>query len=229
MPRRYTTESSSGQLVYGISLVVVGIAVIGLVRAVIPLVPIALPLLGGWCLWNGYCKAQKQRQEWLDTTFYRLLQAYSGRVTVLDFAMTAGLPAPQARQYLDSRAKEFAAHFEVTEQGNVIYCFHTLGGAIVEAPSPPDPSPSEEKISQNSLSQADLARRLNVSASAISRKKLASDFPTWSQSRDPEGTTWSYEAETQRFLRQPSLPLLPQQDLQDDLQDDRLQRRFPIG
>lgn len=43
------------------------------------------------------------------------------------------------------------------------------------------------------LSQADLARRLEVNHSTISRKSNKDDFSSWSQSVDPEGITWKVE------------------------------------
>lgn len=52
--------------------------------------------------------------------------------------------------------------------------------------------PSELNLSQ-------LARRLNISKSVVSRRKTKPDFKEWSKSKDPEGTTWSYDAERQIF------------------------------
>ncbi|MGF1495986.1 MAG: hypothetical protein ACFB8W_04060 [Elainellaceae cyanobacterium] len=43
-----------------------------------------------------------------------------------------------------------------------------------------------------SLSGRALAARLEVSYSAISRRKEMTDFPTWSQSLDPDGIAWFY-------------------------------------
>ncbi len=59
--------------------------------------------------------------------FAKLLKVrINGQITLLDFAMTAEITAIAARHYLDSRAQEFAARFEVTEQGDVVYVFSSL-------------------------------------------------------------------------------------------------------
>jgi hypothetical protein len=52
-----------------------------------------------------------------------MLQQNQGRVTVLGFAMHSQLPAVVARQYLDEKAKEFNANFQVNEEGAVSYHF----------------------------------------------------------------------------------------------------------
>jgi hypothetical protein len=49
------------------------------------------------------------------------------------------------------------------------------------------------------LTQAQLARRLNVSASTIGYHKLKPDFADWVRSKDPEGLIWLYSTETKQF------------------------------
>ena len=44
-------------------------------------------------------------------------------MTALDLAMNAKLPGSKVQEYLDKRASEFAADFEVTEQGGILYYF----------------------------------------------------------------------------------------------------------
>ena len=51
-----------------------------------------------------------------------------------------------------------------------------------------------------SLIQAELADRLGVNSSTVGRQKSKSDFPEWSQSRDPEGIAWKYISETKIFV-----------------------------
>ena len=53
------------------------------------------------------------------------------------------------------------------------------------------------------LSQADLAKRLDLHSSTIGKRKLEPDFPQWSQSRDPEGIAWKYLPETKMFVAVP--------------------------
>mgnify|MGYP006275889711 CR=1 FL=1 len=53
-----------------------------------------------------------------------MVQENNGKLTVLRFAMEAQLPGKEARQYLDEKAREFQASFDVTENGDVTYLFH---------------------------------------------------------------------------------------------------------
>ncbi len=51
------------------------------------------------------------------------------------------------------------------------------------------------------LTQAQLARRLNVSASTIGYHKLKPGFADWVRSKDPDGIVWFYSAQTKQFVR----------------------------
>lgn len=57
-------------------------------------------------------------------------------------------------------------------------------------------SPAANDSGQNhppdKLTQSDLARRLGCSPSTLSNRRDHSDFPQWSQSKDPEGIAWHY-------------------------------------
>ena len=74
--------------------------------------------IGGWG-WQRY----QQRQQYLYAVFYDALQVSHGRLSALEFAMAAQLPGPQARAFLDARAREFWAEFEPPPQGDVLYTF----------------------------------------------------------------------------------------------------------
>ena len=52
------------------------------------------------------------------------------------------------------------------------------------------------------LSQAELAKRLDVNTSTVGRNKNKpeSDFAMWSQSKDPEGIAWKYLEATNEFV-----------------------------
>ncbi len=50
------------------------------------------------------------------------------------------------------------------------------------------------------LTQKELATRLNVHASTISKRKTKSDFSQWSSQKDPESIPWKYLKEQGRFL-----------------------------
>lgn len=86
--------------------------------------------LGSWCLWSLYQQNQreqqareKQERDRLQATFYQLIEANSGRITVLKFAKETQLSGEAAKAYLDDKAQEFNANFEVSEQGDMAYRF----------------------------------------------------------------------------------------------------------
>lgn len=48
-------------------------------------------------------------------------------------------------------------------------------------------------------STASLAKRLNTTSQAITHRRNRLDFPTWTQSQDPERIAWKYDAASQSF------------------------------
>jgi hypothetical protein len=78
---------------------------------------------GGYLLWGLRKKNQKQISDRLDSTFYRMLKADTGRITVLHLAMEARISGQEAKQYLDLKAKEFNASFDTSEEGSISYRF----------------------------------------------------------------------------------------------------------
>ena len=78
---------------------------------------------GGYLLWGLRQKNQKQIRDRLDSTFYRMLKADTGRITVLRLAMEARISGEEAKQYLDRKAKEFNASFDTSEEGSISYRF----------------------------------------------------------------------------------------------------------
>lgn len=75
----------------------------------------------------------------------------------------------------------------------------------VEHQLPPqqDFSPLESKRTPlPDQTQKGLAARLKVSEKTISKRKLNSDFPSWSKEQDPEGVAWEFSIATKKF--QPS-------------------------
>jgi hypothetical protein len=57
------------------------------------------------------------------------------------------------------------------------------------------------KAFEDSLSQVELAQRLKVNESSISRKKEKIDFPQWTRDKDPESVSWEYCGKTKRFIK----------------------------
>ncbi|MEA5617702.1 hypothetical protein VB711_07610 [Cronbergia sp. UHCC 0137] len=87
-------------------------------------------LLGGWLALGLYRQSRLEKKalnqqvnENLQYLFYQMLKENHGRITLLSFAMQSQLPALEARYYLDEKAKEFNANFQVNEEGGVSYHF----------------------------------------------------------------------------------------------------------
>jgi ribosomal protein L7/L12 len=94
--------------------------------------------LGGWLILGGRRKSEQEEHDRLQTSFFKLLKQGDGRITPLGFAMETGLTGELAKAYLDERAREFSANFDVDEEGNMFYRFN-LGGTIPESRSNPQP------------------------------------------------------------------------------------------
>ncbi|WP_341733745.1 hypothetical protein [Microcoleus sp. EPA2] len=178
----------------------------------------------GWA-YKLYQQQQKQKIAHLDSVFYRLIKENQGRVTALDLAMNAKLPGAKVQEYLDERASEFGADFEVTEQGGILYYFQvapagniaeTIPGQIGEIPvKPAETNPqkvsikspdlfpiSPKKATRNpkiSFTQTELSRRFKVHASTIGKWKLKPEFAQWSSEKDPEAIAWEYSIKNKRF------------------------------
>jgi hypothetical protein len=59
--------------------------------------------------------------------FYTLLLKNAGTITPIGFAMQSGLNGAETKTFLDDRAREFNANYEVTAQGDVVYVFDVSG------------------------------------------------------------------------------------------------------
>ncbi|XGV95004.1 MAG: ribosomal protein L7/L12 [Leptolyngbya sp. BL-A-14] len=102
--------------------------------------------LGGWLVVNGRRKQEQEARDRLQTTFFNLLKQGNGRITALSFAMATGLTGAMAKAYLDERAHEFSANFDVDDEGNMFYRFN-LGGVSLPGSSsnaPPKVKPLQQ-------------------------------------------------------------------------------------
>jgi hypothetical protein len=87
-----------------------------------------LPIgLGSWALLDAKQRRQKFQAGHLDDLFYQLLLQNSGTITPLGLAMQSGLSGSEAKLFLDDRAVQFNANYDVTEQGDVMYVFDVTG------------------------------------------------------------------------------------------------------
>ncbi|MBF2027891.1 MAG: hypothetical protein IGS48_14195 [Oscillatoriales cyanobacterium C42_A2020_001] len=83
--------------------------------------------LGGWIVWSLNQRHQHGERDRLRSAFFRLIQENNGHLTVLRFSMETGLDGQTAKTYLDDRAKEFNAAYNVTEEGSYSYHFNLDG------------------------------------------------------------------------------------------------------
>jgi hypothetical protein len=83
--------------------------------------------LGSWLLWDGKRRQQQFQAGHLDDLFYTLLLQNAGTITPMGLAMQSGLNGAAAKAFLDDRAREFNANYEVTAQGDVVYVFDLSG------------------------------------------------------------------------------------------------------
>ncbi|WP_448574117.1 ribosomal protein L7/L12 [Trichothermofontia sp.] len=81
----------------------------------------------GWLMWRSQQRKLKQESDRLQSIFLQLLQTEQGRLTPLRFAMESALEYKLAKAYLDAKALELNANFEVDDQGNVLYAFPISG------------------------------------------------------------------------------------------------------
>lgn len=96
-----------------------GFLLLIIVQILLPWLVLAALVGTGYWIW----RRRKKQERDLYQLFYDLIQANGGRISVLDFAIAACLTGPQARAFLDARAREFYANFEPTDHGDVLYTF----------------------------------------------------------------------------------------------------------
>lgn len=79
---------------------------------------------GGLLLLGLRRKHRKQISDRLQSTFYRLVEKNKGCISVLLFAKEANITGTEARQYLDIKAQEFNASFDLSNEGGIYYHFY---------------------------------------------------------------------------------------------------------
>ncbi|MEB3229825.1 MAG: hypothetical protein VKJ64_02360 [Leptolyngbyaceae bacterium] len=86
--------------------------------------------VGTWLIFNLRHQSQQKNKQ-LDlaqeklflSLFLSLLQQHRGALTITEFAIAAELPIKEAKEYLDQKAIQLNAGFEVSEEGGIIYKF----------------------------------------------------------------------------------------------------------
>lgn len=86
--------------------------------------------LGGWLIWGlrqqanqEQLEAERLHRHRLNATFFRAIADGNGAITPLQFSMATQISGDEARAFLDSRAKEFDATYDVTAEGTLVYRF----------------------------------------------------------------------------------------------------------
>ncbi|MEH2465386.1 hypothetical protein [Nostoc sp.] len=101
-------------------------------NAVAALIILTIPstVLGSWLSWSLVQRNRKEQALLIESSlhlielvFLELIENNSGKITVLQLARNAQIPTQSAKEYLDEKAKELNADFEVNEDGNISYHF----------------------------------------------------------------------------------------------------------
>lgn len=176
-----------------------------LMRAAFPWLLAIASGVGGWMLWRYYCYQSRHLQQRLDRAFYALIREHQGRITPLDLALATQLPGPQVQAYLDQKALEFGAEFEITDDGRIFYAFSTVTSATVANPEPAIdtqvvkvPRPTVE-LPPVSVAQTPLTQGFDV-PNIIRPRKPEPVRPY------PEAIACEYSQENQEFPQPPELP-----------------------
>ena len=85
-----------------------------------------LTIAGGWLMRSLAQQHRQQKENYLRSKFFNLIERGNGSITALNFAMEATISGKEAQKYLEAYSQEFNAEFEVTEEGNLIYKFAFL-------------------------------------------------------------------------------------------------------
>lgn len=183
-----------------------GLLLVLLLQMLLPLLLLVGIVGAGIWLW----RRRGRQQQALHQLFYEQIRSSGGAISVLDFAIAAKLTGPQARAFLDARAREFYADFEPTDHGDILYRFYSPGMARDRQAAPVPRSESDlaagaialeaqVSLTRLSLTTAMLAARLNCSVALLEQKKAAEDFAAWAQQQDPQGQTWRYDSLSELF------------------------------
>ncbi|MFK0730967.1 MAG: hypothetical protein ACIWVG_07320 [Gloeotrichia echinulata HAB0833] len=98
--------------------------------AALTILTIPSTIIGGYLSWSLVQQNRKQQallveseQKRLQLVFIEIIENNAGTITVLQLAKHAEISTQSAKQYLDDKAQELNASFEVNDDGNVLYRF----------------------------------------------------------------------------------------------------------
>lgn len=128
---------------------------------------------------------------------YQLAAKESNKISVRGIAQLAKQEQNEAKETATNTVTSSSSVAQLTKAES------PQSTAILEPESETDSSTIKQPASVDagqSLIQAELAKRLDLNSSTVGRRKSDPDFPLWSQSKDPEGIAWKYEAETKMYV-----------------------------
>lgn len=82
--------------------------------------------LGAWLTWNlrqQHVRSLEDLADQQEQRFLQLLQDQKGDLTVLQFATATQLSLEESKVYLDEKAQQLNASFDVLDNGAVVYRF----------------------------------------------------------------------------------------------------------
>ncbi len=85
-----------------------------------------------WLLGAAERNRKLVRSQRLQGLFYKAIRANDGRINALQFAMLAGIPVEEAKDFLDAWATSLDADYHVDETGLIVYCFNVSEPNILE-------------------------------------------------------------------------------------------------
>jgi hypothetical protein len=80
-------------------------------------------VLGSWLLSQNRSQAQERERDRLRKIFFKQLHNGQGHINVLRFSMESNLSGADAKAFLDERAREFNAAYNVDQEGKISYFF----------------------------------------------------------------------------------------------------------
>ncbi len=125
MPRSlqdFDAHHFNTRLWLGVLAAIAVLLLLFLLKLLLPWLLVAGAIGTGLFLWQR----QRQFQQRLYQCFYDCLRSQHGRISALDFAMAAQITGPEARAFLDARARDFCGEFEALPHGDILYTFRMV-------------------------------------------------------------------------------------------------------
>ncbi|MEM6592942.1 MAG: hypothetical protein AAF651_13915 [Cyanobacteria bacterium P01_C01_bin.73] len=129
-PHTFDAHSFNLRLSLGLGAAIAVLLLVWLIKLLLPWLLLLAVLAAGVAYW----RRQRQFQQRLYACFYDCLRQRHGKISALDFAIAAQITGPQAREFLDARAKDFFADFEPTAFGDILYTFGQAFTPPIDSP-----------------------------------------------------------------------------------------------